>query len=379
MQSLRERCNVFLAVTEVLHVICVNTPEEPTMDQTTVNVPTRTIGIDLGDLESVYCVTDAEGGVLAEGSVPTTHDGMSCFEALSPSRMVLEACGQSHWISKSLRAQGHEVFVANPRKLRMISENSRKNDKNDARMLARIGRLDPGLLSPVEERDDECLGVRSLIHSRQQLVQLRTRFVTFVRTQVKLYGHRVPTCSASCFHKRAGEHIPTELRTALTPILEMLEELHSRLGVLDKEVERLCAETYPQTALFRQIRGVGPLVALAYVATIGDPKRFRDSRSVAPYLGLVPRMRQSGASDPKLRISKEGDRLMRTLLVASATYIMRRTSPDTALKRMGHRIGKSGTPRDKGRARIAVARKLSVVLHRMWLTGEVYEPLRKTA
>jgi transposase len=349
------------------------------MHQTKVNVPALTIGIDLGDLESAYCATNADGEVVSEGCVPMTPEGIECFRSLRPSRIVFEACGQSHWVARSLRIQGHEVFVANPRKLRMISENSRKNDRNDARLLARIGRVDPKLLSPVKERSEESVGVRTLLHSREQLVRLRTRFVSFVRTQVKLFGHRVPSCSANCFHKRAALHIPESLRPPLAPILRMLEKLDVELRDLDSQVKYHCDTTYPQTAVFRQIRGVGPLVALAYVATIEDPRRFASSRTVAPYLGLVPRMRQSGAADPKLRISKEGDRLMRSLLVAAATHIMRKSSPDSALKRMGKRIARSETPRDRGRARIAVARKLSVVLHRLWLTGEVYEPLRHAA
>jgi transposase len=163
---------------------------------------------------------------------------------------------------------------------------------------------------------------------------------------------------------------------ALLPLLEVLEHLTSQVRGFDKKIEDLSKLEYPQTDVLRRVRGVGPLVALAYVVTIGDPKRFEDSRNVGAYLGLVPRSYQSGASDPHLRISKQGDRMLRTLLVNAATHIMRRSSPDSSLKRLGKRIANRGNPRDRARARVAVARKLAVILHHLLRTGEVYEPLR---
>jgi transposase len=345
------------------------------MEQASVNPPKRCVGLDLGDRSSAYCLID-EGKILREGSVETSHQGLcQMFESLPPIRIVMEATRNTHWVRKLLKALGHEVIVANPRRLDLITKSSRKTDRNDARMLARLGRLDVDLLSPVYERSDESLQARLFVRSRAQLVRMRTKLVNQVRGSVKIFGHAMPSCSTPNFHVRARAAIPEPLRAALLPLLDVLAKLKETIAHYEDEIERLSQE-HPQTAILRQIHGVGPLAALTFVLAIEDPKRFQQGRSVGAYLGLTPSSRQSGASDPKLRITKEGDADLRSLLVTAAMHILRRSAPDTDLKRYGRRIAASGTPRDKGRARVAVARKLAVLMHRLWLTGEVYQPLR---
>lgn len=350
------------------------------MEQTTACVPARTIGIDLSDKASSYCVLDGDGKVCQEGKFESSPESLrATFADFPRSRFVLEVCSHVHWVAWELLDFGHEVIPANPRRVELISKSTRKTDRNDAHTLARLGRIDPDLLGPVQLRDKGCLSARTLLGARSQLVQTRTRLVNMVRTECKVHGVQLPTCAIQSFPKIARAQMPEILHRALMPILETLDGLMATVRHYDKEIEGLCKESYPQTEVLRQVRGVGPQVALAFVTTIGDPERFKDSRDVGAYVGLVPRSYQSGASDPNLRITKQGDRTLRALLVTAATHIMRRSSPDSSLKRFGCRIASRGNPRDRARARIAVARKLAVLLHRLLVTGEVYDPLRNAA
>ena len=346
------------------------------MIQTCTDLPARTIGIDLGDSESACCTLDDRGRIVAEGTIGSNKESLiDRFGEEPSSRIVIEACGHSPWIAPLLRKLGHEVIVANPRQVHLISKSDRKTDRNDARILARLGRVDPALLRPVSTRGEKSMAVRALLSARSQLVGIRTRLVNMVRAETKAFGGRVPRCSAASFHRTAGRHIPPPLRPALEPLLAVLGDFHGRIHAYDQEIARLGAEEFPETRVLRQVRGVGPIVALTFIVTIEDPKRFRSSRSVGAYAGLTPRCYQSGARNPQLRISKRGDASLRKMLVTAATHIMRVSSPDTDLKRYGKRLARRGSQRDRARARIAVARKLVVLLHRLWLTAEVYEPL----
>ena len=346
------------------------------MSQATADLPQLTIGIDLSDDMSTYVGLDATGAKTLEGKFPTVREGvLEAFSELEPSRMIVEACLHGSWVARALLAMGHEVYVANPRKVQLISKSSRKTDRNDALTLARLGRADPELLHPVWLRPESAQSIRATLRTRRQLVRMRARLITMARSECKVHGTRLEPCASSYFARKMRPMIPSILRDALAPALSTIEHLDEEVGRLDKRVEAMC-KAIPVTGALRQVRGVGPLVALAFVTSIVDPRRFKDSRTVGAYLGLTPRSYQSGSSDPHLRISKEGDRDLRVLLVTAATHMMRQSSPDTDLKRFGRRIACRGNPRDRARARIAVARKLAVLLHRLWTTGEVYEPLR---
>jgi transposase len=347
------------------------------MKQTSVNVPARSIGLDLSDETSTFCMVDGDGKVAREGSVQTGEAGLRrLFEGLDASRVVLEATTQSSWIAKLIRSFGHEAIVINPRRLQLISESVSKTDRNDARLLARVGRLDLGMLQPVHEKSDQSQSIRVQMRARTQLVRTRTKLINLVRSSMKLFGATPPSCSPDCFHKRAG--LPALLRPALEPVLKLLGTLQREIESYDEAVAGHCEKQFPQTGVFREIHGVGPVLALSFMTAIEQPKRFKSSRTVGAYLGLTPKTYQSGKSDPRLRISKQGDGVLRSLLVTAATHILRRSAPDSDLKRYGKRIARSGTKRDKARARIAVARKLAVLMHRLWLTGEAYDPLRST-
>jgi transposase len=187
----------------------------------------------------------------------------------------------------------------------------------------------------------------------------------------------LPKCPARSFHKRrALRHIPDALLPALGPILEQIGSLTERIRQYDRKLEAISEEHYPETGLLRQIEGIGPLRALTFVLTLEDPHRFERSRSVGAYLGLVPATARSGDRDPQKRISKEGDEMLRRLLVSGAHYILGPFGSDSDLRRHGEKIASRGGKNAKKRAVVAVARKLAVLLHSLWVSGEVYEPLR---
>src|SRR5215217_7493394 len=215
----------------------------------------------------------------------------------------------------------------------------------------------------------------ALLRSRDALVGARTKLVNHVRGAVKSFGGRLPKCTAENFHNKVGEHLPWELASALEPILGTIASLTERIREYDRRLENLAEEVYPETKLLRQIHGVGVLTALAFVLTLGDPSRFAKSREVGAYLGLVPATDQSGGSDPEKRISKHGNKMMRRLLIGSAHYILGPFGEDSDLRRHREKIAGRGGKNAKKRAVVAVARKLSVLLHRLWVTAEVYDPL----
>ena len=199
-----------------------------------------------------------------------------------------------------------------------------------------------------------------------------------VRGAVNSFGGRLPKCPARSFHNKAPEHIPEALRPALDPILEQIGSLTQSIGDYDRKLQTIAEEHYPETELLRQVEGVGPLTALTFVLTVEDPYRFEKSRSVGAYLGLVPAKDQSGDRDPQRRISKEGDEMLRRLLVGSAHYVLGPFGSDSDLRRHGEKIASRGAKNAKKRAVVAVARKLSVLLHRLWVSGELYDPLHNT-
>jgi transposase len=334
-----------------------------------------TVGVDVSDTYSSLCVLDEEGTVIEEGRVRTTATALAGrFPALSPCRVVLEVGTHSPWLSRLLAGLGHEVIVANPRRVRLIAESDQKRDRTDAELLARLGRVDPALLRPIQHRGPQAQHDLALLRARDALVRVRTTLINHVRGAVKATGERLPACSATSFHRKAEAQLPVALRATLLPLVSLIAELTARIRDYDQQVER-AAERYPAVRVLRQVRGVGPLTSLAFLLVIEDPTRFRKSREVGPYLGLVPRQSQSGEREPQLPITKAGDPLLRRLLVQSAHYLLGPFGPDTELRRWGLRLAGSGSSRRKKRAVVATARKLAVLLHRLWVAGEVYQPL----
>jgi transposase len=342
--------------------------------------PKMTAGLDIGDKYCYLCLIDTQSGeIIEEGRLRTTPEALRRRFASEPSlRIAIETGTHSPWVSRLLEGLGHEVLVANARKLRLIYSNKRKTDEVDAENLARLARVDTKLLYPVRHRGEGAQAHMAIIRSRQALVDCRTQLVNHVRGAVKSFGHRLSKCPARTFHKRAKEQIPEALLPALEPLLEQIASLTERIRQYERKLQEISEEHYPETALLRQVEGIGPLTALCFVLTLEDPYRFEKSRSVGAYLGLVPARNQSGDRDPQKRISKEGDEMLRKLLVSCAHYVLGPFGSDSDLRRHGQKIASRGGKNSKKRAVVAVARKLAVLLHSLWISAEVYEPLRNT-
>jgi len=336
------------------------------------------VGLDVGDRESHYCVLDPDGELMVEGKVATRKAPLRVqFEGKARMRIALEAGTHSPWMSRLLKELGHDVIVANPRNLRMLSESDSKNDPGDARMLARLARVGPELLSPIQQRSEKTQKDLALVRAREVAVESRTKIVNAVRGIVKSIGQRLPSSSTLTFARKAKEACPEGLKPALLPLLRVIEELTREIELYEKLVTQKAETEYPETKAIRTIGGVGPLTALAFVLVLNnDRQRFRRSRDVGCYLGLRSKQRDSGLRAPQLGITKSGDPLLRRLATQCAQYILGPFGKDSALRRWGLSLALRGGKNAKKRAIVAVARKLVVLMHRIWITQEVYEPLR---
>jgi transposase len=338
-----------------------------------------TIGVDLGDRWSFYCVLEEAGKIILEQKVPTTPEAMKqTFSRIPQSRIALETGTHSPWVSRLLTELGHEVIVAHAQKVQLITKSNRKDDRHDARTLARLARIDPELLGPIRHRSVQAQIHLTVIRARAELVSARTALVNAARGLVKSYGQRLPKCGTQQVGRELAAALSTELRDVLEPLLKEIESLNEGIKEYDARMEKIAKEAYPEVSLLKQVKGVGTQIALTYVLTIEDPHRFLKSREVGCFLGLKPGRRNSGESEPQKRISKEGDRYLRTMMVQGAHYILGPFGEDSDLRRWGLKLAERGGKNAKKRAVVAVARKLAVLLHRLWVSGEVYEPLRNS-
>jgi len=338
-----------------------------------------TIGLDLGDRSSSYCVLNEAGDIVLEHKLATTAEAMKeVFGRMPRSRMALETGTHSPWVSRVLTALGHEVIVAHAQRVHLITKSRRKNDRLDARTLARLARIDPQLLNPVRHRTAQAQIHLMEIRARAELVSARTALVNAARGLVKSYGERLRKCGTQQVGRELAIGLSPELQAALEPLLREVESLNERIKEYDQRIEKMAKERYQEVELLKQVKGVGEVIALTYVLTIEDPYRFKKSREVGCFVGLQPGRRDSGESEPQMHISKEGDEYLRTLLVQGAHYILGPFGEDSDLRRWGNKLAERGGKNAKKRAVVAVARKLAVLLHRLWVSGEVYEPLRNS-
>ncbi len=336
------------------------------------------VGLDVGDRRTHYCVLDLEGAVGAEGVVATNETSLRLqFDGKPRLRIALEVGTHSPWISRLLTALGHDVLVANSRKVRLISENDSKRDRADARLLARLAQVGPALLSPIHHRSAKVQTDLALVRAREVAIETRTKIVNAVRGIVKSTGHRLPGSTTLTFAHKAGLACPEVLHPALLPLLRLVEQLTDEIQAYDRLVTEKATREYPATKAIQSIHGVGALTALAFVLVLNnDPGRFRRSRDVGCYIGLRPKQRESGQSAPQLGITKAGDPLVRRLATQSAQYILGPFGRDSALRRWGLGLASRGGKNAKKRAVVAVARKLVVLMHRLWVTQETYDPMR---
>ncbi len=337
-------------------------------------------GIDLGDSWSHIAVVDGGGELVREGRLKTTVAGLvGELGGRERMRVVVEAGTHSPWVARTITELGHEVVVANPRRVELIARSIKKRDQSDAETLARLGRMDVALLYPIVHRSREAQEALALIRARREMVEARTGLVNHVRGASKALGVRLPACDTRYFVRQSSPHLEGGLRRAHGPLLELMTVVEQKIQGYDREIERLIGESYPAARLLQQVPGVGPLTALTYILVLDDPSRFRRSRDVAAYLGLVPRQRQSGERDPQLGITKSGDRYLRSLLVESANYILSSRCKETDLKRWGLAHLREGDANTRRRVKVALARKLAVLLHSLWVAGSVYQPYRQEA
>lgn len=326
-----------------------------------------TIGLDLGDRQHHVCVLTAGGEILAEAVLPNTREVLTAFAQHHPqATFIMETGTHSPWVSRLLASLGHPVIVANARKLRTISASHTKNDTEHARMLARLGRADPALLSPVRHRSESAQRALVRLKVREALVRSRVNQMNSVRFLLKSLGLAVPGGSkAMTFTRKLRPMLDAATCALVEPLLAMIDVLNAKIHDLDDELEAFGRERYPASTHLRQVPGVGPLTALAFVLTLEDPARFRDARNVGAYLGLVPRRDQSGNTDKQLPITKAGNRQLRCLLVNCAHYILGPFGPPSALRAAGERIAARG-----GKS----AKKLAVMLLALWKSGAAYQP-----
>ena len=334
-------------------------------------LPEETIGIDLGDKMSHYAILSGEGTLVEEGTFRNQPESIRLHFSGKPARIALEAGSQSAWISRELEQLGHEVIVANARQLKWITAGDNKHDRIDAQKLARLARVGKDLLAPIEHRSAEQQADLSVIRSRDALVRARTLLVNAARGIAKGVGHRLPRTITLTFGKRAIKALPEPLRPVLEPLLAQIDNLSEGIAEYVGRIDAIAARR-PEVKPLTSVPGVGTLTALTFTLTIGRASRFQRSRDVGSYLGLRPRRQQSGARDPELGISRAGDSYLRKLLVQCAHHILGRFGPDTALRQWG--LAKAGGSGATKRAIVAVARKLAVLLHSLWASGENFKP-----
>lgn len=332
----------------------------------------ESIGCDLGDKWTTVCILRGDDSTELS-KVRTTRPALRAFFEGSTAHVVIEVGPHSRWVSVLLEELGHRVTVANPRRVRLISQSESKDDRRDAELLARLGRADVKLLSPIRHRGADAHADLAVLRARDALVRCRSKLVNHARSVVKSFGERLPRCTAASFHRRTWEAIPVELHSALRPVYATLEQLATQIRHQDAMVRQL-AKKYPDVEVVSQPNGVGELTALAFILTVEDKNRFARSRTVGAFFGLRPRRSQSGEHEPQLRITKAGDPFVRKLLVNAANHIMGPFGKDTDLRRWGLQLAERGGKSARKRAKIAVARKLAVLMHRLWVTGELYQP-----
>lgn len=337
------------------------------------------IGIDLGDKHCDVCVLGPDGEERERYQVAMKAEDLRArLGKIGRSRVAIEAGGQSRWVAEVLEGWGHQVYVSNTRKVAYISDSDAKSDPEDAHKLAELVYFKPRLLHPIQHRSQEAQADLSWIRAREVLVESRTQLVNAVRGMCKGFGTRLPKCSTEAFTERVNEQIPEVIRSVVAPLLETIDFLNERIEYYDGRERRMAEKRYPKHELLTKVNGVGVHTALAFMLTIGDAERFEKSRMVGSFLGLRPRRQESGESKPQLGITKAGDPYLRKTLVNCAHYILGAHGQDSDLRRYGKRICERGGKNGKKRAVIAVARKLAVLLHRLWVSGEVYEPLRNS-
>lgn len=330
-------------------------------------------GIDLAVRSSAICIMSSRGAVVMERVVPTDEAGLLAGVAgRARMRCILEASPLAEWAAAVLEGAGHEVIVIDPRKAKGVIASKKKTDKLDARNLARMGLT--GWYTQVHRKSSQARATRTFLQARAGLVQTALAQGSRIRGLLRAHGIKLGPVAESQFASRVKQ--AAQQQAGLWPMLEPLvkvwrQALEGAERMRKQMASQASAESVPRQLM--TVPGVGPLVASTYVATIDEPRRFRSSRQVPAYLGLVPSVEQSGQREVHGRITREGDGLLRSYLIEAAQVLLTRTRRSCSLKRWGLRLWKK---KGLAKARVAVARKLAILLHRLWITGETFDPAR---
>lgn len=339
------------------------------------------IGIDLGDRRNVFHILNAYGECISKGKFLNTREQFISFsEQHSGAIIAIEVGTHSPWISRLLKELGHEVYIANPRKLRAIYSSNRKSDELDAQMLAKIVRLDPSLLYPIAHGSELAQQHLLQVKLRDNLVRQRVNIISSIRFSLKAMGIRLQSPKTTCFAKRARAALTKDHPNVLemiTPSLAVLDTISDQIKELEKAIQLMISKDHPEALKLMEITGVGPITALSFVLIVENPERFASSRDIGAYLGLVPKRDQSGNMDKELRISKAGDKYLRKLLVSAAQYIIGPFGKDCDLREKGLKLAERGGQRAKKKAVVAIARKLAVLMLSLLKSDQPYKAFHK--
>ena len=344
-----------------------------------------TIGADVSDRTTKICVmTKAEGGerrIVVETTCATTKAGfeeaLSKFDRSWP--VVFETGTHCRWMDRLFKEMGFKTIVGNPGKIPSITKSNTKNDRNDARELARLAIADPAMLHPVFLRDEVYQQMLRFHHARNMLISQRTQTINQIRGFAKSMGHRIECSSTEKFHELSKADWPRELEECAWPLMGVLKTVNLKIKAYDRLIERLAErlEFKPMVERVREVYGVGVIGSTVFVAAIGGrPDRFDHARDVGPYLGMTPKQDQSGDDDKQLHITHAGADIVRATLVECAGVVMMSNAKDTDLKLKGLRIAMHGGGIAKKKAKVAVARALAVTMLAMLKDPErEYVPL----
>lgn len=341
------------------------------------------VGLDTGDQTTALCVTDAVGRVILQQELPSKvnaiHSALDALNSVLPFSIAMESCSTSTALAKGLRKLGYHVAVFDCYQIhQFLSIRRNKTDANDARGIAEVGRLGSGYLSQVHVKSNESYLLRAKLVTRQRIIRQRVACENLVRGLLRVYGGRIRTRigTADLLRSHVAKQVVdiqqtsgVDLSGELAPLLDMCSRFHTEVDRLEAEIQAY-ADADEHCRRFRAVPGVSALVAVSFYTAIGDPMRFRRSADVPAYLGLTPKVSDSGATSKGRGISKAGSVLTRTHLVNAATVILHHSKTDTALRRWG--LNKAAAIGVR-KARVAVARKLAIILFNMWRNAEAFD------
>ena len=324
------------------------------------------VGMDVSLKETSICVVDDDGEIQCEGTVISEPEAIAAFiKAKAPhaKRIGLETGPTTTWLWHELRRLGLPVICIDARHAKAaLSLQINKSDRNDAVGLARI--MQCGWYKEVQVKSLPCHEIRAVLNSRALLVKIKRDLENQIRGLLKNLGLRIGKAGGNVFRHRVEELVAEHplLQEAVHPLLAVRETVRREIAGLTRKLLAL-ARVNEESRRLMTVPGIGPITALAFCAAIDEPARFRRSRSVGAYFGLTPRRYASGEVDWTGRISKCGDTMVRTYLFEAAGVLLTRVPQWCKLKAWGHRLWKRIGFK---KAKIAVARKLAVILHRMW-------------